>query len=237
MNEFKAAQAEAARKAVFQQAIDDVKAELYAMRAMIAAPAPILASAVKGTEYGAAPQRYPVEHEGDGSCGCVDSSCCSFDIVLDKIRATRPQIEPADAGEVPLLINAMEIQLFAEADGFGIMFPSLLSTLDLRIENVVTGGSPGPWVNVNRVMNRVSVKKGASRIIDFSIQVRESDEGAEQATLAGKDESGEYFGQIELNCCVSKIYPSMTPEISLLHGGEGRGKIQAVVFARRVCCC
>jgi|ERR1044071_464812 hypothetical protein len=179
----------------------------------------------------------PHGSEDDCGCGCVSPGCCCFEIVLEKMRATAHQLEPSDSGELPFVVNAMEVQLYTEANGSGIMFPSIASFVDLRIDNILlSGGSPGPWVYIKQVVNRVYVKKGTTMRCPFSFQVRESDERlTEQATGAGKDEFGDASGYIDLNCCVPVIYPELTTEISLNYGGKGGGRIQVVVFARRVC--
>jgi hypothetical protein len=179
-----------------------------------------------------------VQGRGECECECVSQGCCSFEIVLEKMRATAHQIEPADSGELPFLVNAMEVQIYAEANGSGILFPSISSFVDLRIDNIaLSGGKPGAWVYIKQVINRVNVKKGTTMRCPFNCQVRESDERAtEQATLAGKDEFGDAGGWIDLNCCVPLVYPEVTTEISLDYGGKGGGRIQVVIFARRVCC-
>ena len=217
------------RNEILRSSIDDVRSDVKAAtRAMLLAPA----AGAPITEV------RPAETEsGPCQCECVSQDCCCFEIVLEKMRATAHQIEPADSGEIPFLVNAMEVQIFAEAMGFGILFPSIASFVDLRIDNILFGPGPGAWVYIKQVMNRVCVKKGTTLRCPFSVQIRESDERAtEQATLAGKDEFGDASGWIDLNCCVPTIYPEVTTEVSLNYGGKGGGRIQVVIFARRVCC-
>jgi hypothetical protein len=96
---------------------------------------------------------------------------------------------------------------------------------------------PGPWVVIERVVNRVHLKKGTTQIVDLYVEVEEDDSRAtEQASLAGKNEYGETTGTIAVNCCMQEIYPAMPLDVDLRYGGEGRGAVQLVVCARRVCC-
>lgn len=212
-------QTQNARNAAF----DDTMADLKAMsRAMLLAPAKTVAAS-------------PNERDccGEQSCGCIGTDCCCFEIVLAKVRATKPQIEPADAGDIPGLINALEVQIYVTVDDIGFLWPGLATTMDLRADGLP--GGPGPWVVIERVINRVYVKKGTTVTTMLNAEVREHDEGVERP-LGLKDELGEASGSITLDCCMPKIYPPMPLDVNLIHGGEGGGVVTLAFYARRVCC-
>jgi hypothetical protein len=173
----------------------------------------------------------PVRSEG--CCGCTSQQCCEFEIVVSKVRAAKPQIEPVDAGEIGPLINALEIQLFASVDGVGALIPSLASTFDLRVDGIP--GGPGPWVTLERTIGTIRVPKNATVTKVVEVQVREHDEGLERPP-GMKDEIGEAFGNIDLNCCMERVNPNGPIDVYLLHGGEGRGMVQVAYYARRKCC-
>jgi len=216
-----AMQARNAQKAAF----DDTVAELkQTARALAVAPVGAALSPTGARDHG-----------GDCGCDCVSAGCCAFDIVLSRVRAAKPQIEPADMGDIPLppTINALEVQFYVTVDNVGFLFPGLATTMDLRADGAP--GGPGPWVVIERTINRVHVSKTGTTNFEVFAQVREHDEGIERP--AGfKDEIGEGSGWIALDCCTSKIYPATPIEVYLLHGGEGRGMIQLAFYARRVCC-
>lgn len=169
----------------------------------------------------------------NGPCDCVNDQCCCFEIVLKQVRASKPQIEPPDMGDIPTLINAMEVQIYVTVDNQGFLWPGLATTMDLRADGMP--GGPGPWVIIERVVNKVFVKKGTSMTTSLYAQVREHDEGVERP-IAFKDEIGDSVGTITLDCCMDKIFPPEPIEVSLNQGGEGRGMVQLSWYARRVCC-
>jgi hypothetical protein len=185
----------------------------------------------------------PRDDHNDCGCGCLDSSCCCFEIVLDKIRAVQPQgvIEVADSGDTALpipLINELEVRLFASIDNVGILIPSLSTTMGLRVPSLLSGGGPGLWMPLDRVIGRVFLKKGSSKTVIIDFQGTEVDEGAERP-IGFKDEHGAASGSITLDCCASKIYPPMPVDLSFNFGGTGGGNpgtISMAYFARRVCC-
>jgi hypothetical protein len=177
----------------------------------------------------------PSKSNNQGDCGCngscIGEDCCCFEIVLAKVRAAQPQIEPADSGDVGPFINALEVQIYATNQNIGFLWPGLATTMDLRAEGLPPG--PGPWVVIERVINRVYVKKGNPVTEEVFIEIREHDEGLERP-VGMKDEIGEGTGQITLDCCMPKIYPAMPIEIPLSYGGLGKGMIQAAFYARRL---
>jgi hypothetical protein len=183
----------------------------------------------------AAPRVEQAGARGECGCDCTSSDCCTFKIMLQQVRATRPQIEPPDVGDVPLLQNALECRIYVTADDVGVLIPSLASTLDLRADGLPPG--PGPAVVLKREINRIQVRKGTTRIVQLRGEVEEDDTRAgEQALLAGKNEHGEATGTIALNCCMEEIYPSGPLDVDLRYGGEGRGAVQLMIVAQRVCC-
>lgn len=175
----------------------------------------------------------------DCGCGCVDPGCCCYEIVLDRVRAVQPQgvLEAPDAGDVPLLINQLEVRLFASIDNVGVLIPSLSTTMGLRVPSLLSGGGPGLWMSLDRVIGRVFVKKGTSRTITVDFQGAEIDEGVE--AVLGKDEYGNASGSITVDCCSAKIYPPAPTDLSFNFGGAGGGNpgaISMAFYARRVCC-
>lgn len=105
------------RNEILRSAIQDVKSDVRA-----AQQAALMTPAVAG----AAPYTDP--HGGrEGKCGpceCVSDGCCCFDIKIASVRAAKPQIEPADMGDIPGLINALEVQMFFSVNGRGILLPA-----------------------------------------------------------------------------------------------------------------
>jgi hypothetical protein len=180
----------------------------------------------------------PVYDRHDCGCGCVSSNCCCFEIVLDKVRAIQPQLEPADSGDIVGLHNHLEVMLFASINGRGICWPSFTGTADLSVGSIALGGKPGMWVIVDRVIDRICLPKGTTQAVEVAIEAAEIDKGVERP--AGlKDEYGFASGMIALDCCAPKIYPSMPIDLSFEHGGTGGGvpgMISVAFYARRVCC-
>lgn len=215
-----------ARNEVLRSTIDEVKADVRAAsQAILLAPAASTAAA-HGSQL--------VEpHNKCAPCDCVSDRCCCFEIVISQVRAAKPQIEPADAGDVGPLINALEVQIYFTVDSIGYLWPGLASTFDLRADGLP--GGPGPWVVIERAVNRVCIPKGSTVTKLLRVEVREHDEGVERP-IGMKDELGEALGSITLDCCASNIYPPMPVDVSLVHGGEGRGMVQVAFYARRVCC-
>lgn len=216
-----------ARQSSLRETIEDVKADVKAAaRAMLTPAAKVVNTNTNERDCC-----------GDQPCGCVSKECCCFEIVLAKVRAAKPQIEPPDVGDIPMppTINALEVQLYVTAGDpeAGFVFPGLASTLDLRANGLP--GGPGPWVGIERVINRVFVKKGTALTTQVNVEVREHDEGVERPA-AFKDEIGEASGTITLDCCMAKIYPPTPIDVYLDHGGEGGGMVQLAFYARRVCC-
>lgn len=218
--------AQNARSDMVRSAIQEVRADVRAAsQAMLLAqpPAPAAVSAAHGVERtGKCPP-----------CDCVDDTCCCFDIVISQVRAAKPQIEPADAGDIGPFINALEVQMYFTVDGTGFLWPGLASTMDLRADGLP--GGPGPWVVIERPVKRICLPRGTSVTKQLRVEVREHDEGVERP-IGLKDELGEALGSITLDCCVDRIFPPMPVDISLVHGGEGRGMIQVAFYAQRVCC-
>lgn len=216
-----------ARNETLRAAIQDVKAEVRAAsQAALASPAMAVASYV---------DPLGVEHGGKcGPCECVSDRCCAFDIKLWQVRAAKPQIEPADMGDLPgPTINAFECQIYVTVDEMGVLIPGLSSCLDLRA-NAAPGG-PGPWVVPNRVIQRVYVPKGTTVTKRVKCEVLESDERATELPFF-KAEQGEGEGMITLDCCMAEIFAPMPIDVYLLHGGEGKGMVQVAIKADRVCC-
>lgn len=173
-----------------------------------------------------------------GPCECIATGCCCFEIVLDRVRAIQPQLEPADSGDIVGLHNRLECRIFASIDGIGIVVPNLASTMDLSVGSIALGGKPGLWVSVDRVIGRQCLPKGTSRPVEVEFIAGEIDQGVERP-IGLKDEYGYASGSITLDCCVAKIYPSMPTDLSFEHEGTGGGvpgMISLAFYARRVCC-
>lgn len=181
----------------------------------------------------------PVPHDGCGCDCCTASDCCCFEIVLDKVRAIQPQLEPADMGDAGPTINELEVRLFASIENVGVLIPGLSTTMGLRVPSFLAGGGPGHWVSLNNaVINRVYLKKGTTKAVTVDFQAAEVDEGIERPA-GWKDEHGTASGSITLDCCTSKIYPPMPTDLSFDFGGTGGGipgAISVAFYARRVCC-
>lgn len=233
------ARAQTARTEMVREALQDVKADVRAAsHAMMMAPAATGASyAGPASGYGAPAVDYAnpngVREGKCGPCQCVDDGCCCFDIKIAKVRAAKPQIEPADMGDIPGLINALEVQMYFTVDGTGFLWPGLATTMDLRADGAP--GGPGPWVCIERTVKRICFPKGTTVTAQLLCEAREHDEGLERP-IGMKDELGEGLGSITLDCCIDKIFPPMPVEIYLQHGGEGRGMLQVAFYAERVCC-
>lgn len=227
-----AAQQRAAQSDEFKATLADIK---DAARTLLVTPAAAPVVAV-------APPATAKNECGDcDGCGCVDASCCCFEIVLDKVRAIQPQLEPADMGDVTVPVptmNELEVRIFASIDNIGILIPSLSTSMNLRIPSFLTGGGPGPWLPICQVINTICLKKGTTRTVTVDFQASELDEGLERA-VGWKDEHGMASGTITLDCCTSKIYPPTPTDLSFEFGGTGGGipgAISLAFFARRVCC-
>lgn len=212
-----------ARTEIVRGAMDDVRADVRAAsRAMIMSQP----TAAHPAEVGQAKR-------GCGPCGCVDDGCCAFDIKVWQVRAAKPQIEPADMGDIGPLINAMEVQIYFTVEDVGFVWPGLATTMDLRADGLP--GGPGPWVVINRTVQRVMIPRGTAVTKQLRVEVREHDEGLERP-LGMKDEIGENVSTITLDCCTERVYPPMPLDIYLQYGGEGRGMVQVAFYAERVCC-
>lgn len=225
MGAVQAMQSQSVRDTVFQDAIADVKSAARTMLTAPVASAYVTATTATGAR----------DDCRDCGCDCVNSGCCEFEIVLDKVRAIQRQNEPADTGDIGPFINALEVRLFASIDGVGVLIPSLSTTMHLRMPH---GGGPGLWIPLDRVIGRISVKKSSSRTVNVDFQGSEIDEGLERV-IGLKDEHGAATGSITLDCCVPKIYPPMPTDLSFDFGGTGGGKpgaISLAFYARRVCC-
>lgn len=209
-----------ARSSVFDETVANLNAASRAMLQPIASAVPKPAYSDRN-DCGSKPE------------SCISEDCCCFEIVLSKVRASKPQLELPDIGDVPLLINALETQIYVTVNNIGFIWPGLSSTMELRANGIP--GGPGPWVTIERVINTVTVKRGTTKTIVLNAEVRELDEGAERP-LAFKDELGEGSGIITLDCCMTKIYPDMPIDVNLIHGGDGNGQVQIVYYAQKVCC-
>ena len=121
-----------------------------------------------------------VPDKRDCGCGCVDSRCCCFDIVFDKVRAIQPQAEPADSGDIAGLHNNLEVVIFASVNGHGILVPSLSTTMDLDVGSLILGGKPGMWVSIDRVIERICLPKGSTQTVQVCFEAGEIDKGVER---------------------------------------------------------
>lgn len=225
------ARAQTARTDMVREALNEVRADVRA-----ASQAMMMAPPAGAPAYAAAhDQAYP--HGGrEGRCGpceCVDEGCCCFDIMISWVRATKPQIEPADMGDIGPLINAMEMQFYFTVGGTGFLWPGLGSTMDLRADGLP--GGPGLRVAIERPVKRICFPKGTVINVELETDCAEFDAGAERP-LGMKDEYGHGSGMITLDCCMERIYPAQPIDINLIYGGEGRGMVQVGFYAQRVCC-
>lgn len=220
--------AQNARNEMVRSAMDDVRADVRA-----ASQAMLLSPAAPSAARAAAVSVVEDRRDKCPPCDCVADGCCCFDIIISQVRAAKPQIELADAGEIGPAINALEVQMYFTVDGTGFLWPGLSTTMELRADG--TPGGPGPWVVIDRAVKRVCFPKGTTVTHHLRVEAREHDEGIERP-LFMKDELGEAMGSITLNCCMDRVFPPMPIDVSLIHGGEGRGMLQVAFYARRVCC-
>lgn len=206
-------------------AMDEMRADVRAASQAMVLAQPVPAAAA----YGGTAQR----DGACGPCGCVDEGCCSFDIKVWQVRAAKPQIELADMGDIGPFINALEVQIYFTVEDTGFVWPGLASTMDLRAQGLP--GGPGPWVVINRTVQRVTIPRGKTVTKQLRVEVREHDEGLERP-IGMKDEIGESISSITLDCCVERIYPPMPLDVYLDKGGKGGGMVQVAFYAERVCC-
>lgn len=225
------ARAQAARVDSVRGALEDVKADVRAAsQAIMSAPQSLAAA------YSPATGQYENQHKeaGCGPCECVSSACCCFDIMVWQVRGTRGQIEPLDSGEVGPLSFPLEVQMYFSVDGIGFLWPSLGSTVDLKVDTFPIQ-KPGPWVELRRPVNRICLPKGTSLTTTMRVSVREEDAMGERL-LGFKDEFGEAWGSITLDCCLKTIYPPQTITVELDSLGNGGGQVEVAFYAERVCC-
>lgn len=218
----------------YEQVLQSLDSAAKAIAVAASTPGPV------ATGGSAIEERDCIDCDEGSPCGCISTGCCCFEIVLDKVRAIQPQLEPADSGDIvlPPTINALECQIFASVNNVGILVPSLSTTMDLRVGSVLFGGKPGLWSSIDRVINRVCIKKGSTLTVEVMFEGAERDEGIERL-IGWKDEFGYASGFITLDCCMPKIYPAMPTDLTFDHGGTGGGvpgMISLAFYARRVCC-
>jgi hypothetical protein len=233
MSAVQEARAQAARADSVRGALEDVKADVRAAsQAIMSAPQGLSAPL---SRVPAAAAHYDNQADaGCGPCECVSSACCCFDIMLWQVRGTRGQIEPLDSGEVGPLSFPLEVQMYFSVDGIGFLWPSLGSTVDLKVDTFPIQ-KPGPWVELRRPVNRICLPKGSSLTKTLRVSAREEDAMAERL-LGFKDEFGEAWGSITLDCCLKTIYPPQTITVELDSLGNGGGQIEVAYYAERVCC-
>lgn len=198
-------QAQNSRNAAFQEAISDVKT---ATRAMMLAPA------------GTNPHEQIQVKEDCGCNGCLDSECCEFEIRLTDVRVLAMQLlEIPDSNIDPW--SDLELKMFASMDGIGAIIPGMFSTLNIgKLANHI-----GLWTQINVLVGTVSVRKGQPLTKILRVDAIESDAGAIERALGGRDEEGSGTGGIILDCCVSSPI-TCTFEIPFTSGGQGGGAIE-----------
>jgi hypothetical protein len=226
------ARAQAARVDSVRGALEDVKADVraasQAMMMGMAQP-PVVAA------HGGPVPYVEGRREQCGPCDCVSTGCCCFDIKIWQVRATQPQLEPLDLGEVGPLSFPLEVQFYFTIDGLGFMWPGFASYAGLKVHRLPFA-KPGPWSDVCRTVGRVCLPKGTIVTKQVEGWARESDEGIERLLLGFKDEVGVASGSITLDCCMQKIYPPQTIVIDLNQLGNGGGQVEVSFYAERVCC-
>lgn len=179
--------------------------------------------------------------ESSPCCECVSSACCCFEIVAASVRATQPQLEPGDSGDIVGFANPLEVRIFFAVDGIGVVWPNLWSTMQLRVGTALLGGKPGPWTDFpgkGLVIGKVCLPKGESREIPVTFDAIESDAGFPERLVHMKDEFGSAAGSLTLDCAYKKVYPAKPAVLRFSHGGTGggqAGEIEIAFRADRVC--
>lgn len=203
---------ETARNAAFQKAIAGVKEEVTATRALLAVPG------ATGVEYAANPHLSPCEQEsGCKPCECVNSKCCTFDVIMTHFRVVHMQspLEITDTNLVPT--NELELRFFGSIDpinNIGAIIPDPTGWVTGRkglLEPI------GMWVPVYRKIGTKCVVRGSSEPITIELIVIEVETPIESVVF-NRDEYGSASETVTLDCCYSN-YPPVIITVALTGGG------------------
>lgn len=174
-----------------------------------------------------------------GNCSCSSPNCCYYDFILRKVKLVTGQRPVDSAGfdtETTTGIvgdhTGLECQFFISMEGSGIIVPEQLwSYIRLRKRRY----SPGVWYPLERVVKRVSVPYGQTRMIPFRIQGVEKEIGVVETTTGWFDEYGEATDTLVLDCNCCKSGP-IHVMLTFSGGGAGEGTVEMVFEAEKVCC-
>lgn len=222
---------EANRNDAIDKALNRVRSDIVATRAMLSS-AP---GKVTGVEYGGSPHPAVVDECcGCSPCDCISQRCCSFDVIMTHIRATHMQIEPVDSNINPL--GKMEIRIWPEIFGKGPVYPSLWGHIEVHKTLI----DPGVWEGVgNLLIDTVQVCKGHPKTIPIALNAVEIDSieaGPLEALTALRSEWGTNTEQMTLDCCCGTP-PVIDIEVQFTGGSAvARGAIQGRFTARKKCC-
>lgn len=228
MGAVQAMQAQSARNAVFNESIKDVRS---ATRALLAAPVGIADR--ESTAVSTTPQATGATAAGKcdcSPCDCVSEHCCTFEIIMTRVRVLHMQIplEVLDSNVTP--IGMMEVRMFASIAGIGAMIPDLFGYLSLhKLIN-----HAGVWSQVNRSIGTVEVTKGKPKTVTVTVDAMEVETAAERATPLNRDEYGTGSGDVTLDCCCDTKTP-LTIDVSFTGGGQGGGEISVQFVATKKC--
>lgn len=182
----------------------------------------------------AAPFRQVYEYQDCECCECVDHNCCCFEFIFKRVRVVAGQVgvDQTLDGETTTgaagARSGLECQFFASIDGAGIIVPNQIWGF---LQLTKRANRPGIWHDINRVVNRIYVRRGTRRTRQFSVQVVEREVGTVE-TVLGKNEFGNARGEIVLNCNCDQAGPVYVA-VALDGGGRGGGEVECVFEAVR----
>ncbi len=215
-------EAEKARDTAYYDTLSEVKSAANALIVSQTSPR-------ENQRFIPVPRPNPEAKDCDSPCGCVSDECCTYELILTKVRITSMQNEiPGDSN-----LGSMEIRVFAHVDGIGTVVPGMFSTLTLHKPL----GNPALWTSVNSVIREVSVPKNVTRSFTVVVDGTEVEHTTAENLAFIKDEHGSNSGSISLNCC--GIIPEINVEVPFTAGGMAlgnRGSIEVRISARKKCC-
>jgi hypothetical protein len=174
-------------------------------------------------------------------CECVSSACCTFEIWMSHVRVDQMQnplidlIPPSTDSNV-LPTGMMEVWMFASIDrvnNIGVCIPDPSPTSYLPLHKQITDPT-GPWVQVNRCVGTVTVKKGVPLPVTVELTAVEREDAGERAQPINRDEWGREIGIVTLDCCYSNYSPFDIP-VSLTSWGQAGGAITARFIVVKRC--
>jgi hypothetical protein len=222
-------QAVNARDAEFKAVVKSVESAASALQRGLT---PVSPAADRSDCSGAVPG-HDCECEG---CGCVSCACCTFEVWMSHVRVDQMQL-PIDAGDSNALpTSVMEMWMFASIDpihnlGVCIPDPSPLSYLPLHKQITEPFG---PWVQVNRCIGTVAVKKGTPLVVPLSLTAVEREDALERTKPINRDEWGATTENLTLDCCYSNYSPVLI-SVPLTSWGQAGGAITGKFIVVKRC--